>query len=111
MEVEALVEGSPLSRLGTMAPPASQQDPIAAPSKPTAAVSDADTLVPVAEPGWMDALNAYAAREGRKARYAGKNIGGTVVVHYIKRNEWFLEAALALLGDEEESGEGGIGLR
>lgn len=113
MEVEALVEGSALSRLGTMVPPPSQQNPTveAGPSKPTAAVSDVDSVVPNPEPRWLDALTAYGAREGRKARYAGQSVGGTVAVHYIKRNEWLLEAALALLGDEEEAGEGGIGLR
>lgn len=41
-------------------------------------------------------------REGRRTRYENKRVGGTVVVHFIKKNMWFLEAALALLeGDEE----------
>ena len=31
-------------------------------------------------------------------RMLGLPYGGTVVVHYLKRNEWFLETALALLG-------------
>jgi hypothetical protein len=44
---------------------------------------------------------AWKQREGRRKRYQGRRIGGTVVVHFIKRNEWFLETALALLeGDE-----------
>lgn len=31
-------------------------------------------------------------------RMLGRPHGGTVVVHYLKRNEWFLETALAILG-------------
>jgi len=34
----------------------------------------------------------------RERRFLGLPVGGTVVVHYLKRNEWFLETALALLG-------------
>ncbi|OCH96129.1 hypothetical protein OBBRIDRAFT_787579 [Obba rivulosa] len=40
---------------------------------------------------------AWEAREGRNARYAGRRVGGTVVVHFIKKNMWFLEAATAFL--------------
>lgn len=36
----------------------------------------------------------------REKRFLGRPHGGTVVVHYLKRNEWFLETALALLGRE-----------
>ena len=34
----------------------------------------------------------------RERRFLGLSYGGTVVVHYLKRNEWFMETALALLG-------------
>ncbi|KAG8759093.1 hypothetical protein FRC12_009854 [Ceratobasidium sp. 428] len=113
MEIEALVEGSALSRIGTMPPPASQKPPQlstsdaeSSQSKPQAPAAD-DSLAPShTDPKWPDVLTAYASREGRKARYAGNRVGGTVVVHYIKRNEWFLEAALALLGGEEEVEDG-----
>jgi hypothetical protein len=37
----------------------------------------------------------------RERRFLGLPYGGTVVVHYLKRNEWFLETALALLGREK----------
>lgn len=37
----------------------------------------------------------------RERRFLGLPYGGTVVVHYLKRNEWFLETALALLGREQ----------
>ncbi|KAJ7225538.1 glycosyltransferase family 31 protein [Mycena pura] len=44
---------------------------------------------------------AWERREGRRTRYQGHRVGGTVVVHFIKKNMWFLETALALLeGDE-----------
>jgi len=44
---------------------------------------------------------AWRQREGRRRRYQGQRVGGTVVVHFIKRNEWFLETALALLEGED----------
>lgn len=37
----------------------------------------------------------------RERRFLGLSYGGTVVVHYLKRNEWFMETALALLGREK----------
>lgn len=46
---------------------------------------------------------AWTHREGRKTRYEGKRVGGTVVVHFIKKNIWYLETALALLDGEEQS--------
>ena len=46
---------------------------------------------------------AWTHREGRRTRYEGKRIGGTVVVHFIKKNLWYLETALALLEGEEQS--------
>ncbi|KAG6911981.1 hypothetical protein DXG01_000229 [Tephrocybe rancida] len=46
---------------------------------------------------------AWTHREGRKKRYEGKRVGGTVVVHFIKKNIWYLETALALLDGEEQS--------
>jgi len=49
---------------------------------------------------------AWTHREGRKTRYEGHRVGGTVVVHFIKKNMWFLETALALLeGDEQSESE------
>lgn len=59
---------------------------------------------------------AWAHREGRITRYANKRVGGTVCVHFIKKNMWFLETALTFLEmqdtteletsrpDEEEDG-------
>ena len=45
-------------------------------------------------------------REGRRKRFEDKRVGGTVVVHYIKKHMWFLEAAIALLeGDEYSDAE------
>jgi hypothetical protein len=46
---------------------------------------------------------AWRHREGRQKRYESKRVGGTVVVHFIKKNMWFLETALALLEGEEYS--------
>lgn len=55
-------------------------------------------------PGAIDPSWQY--REGRRKRYGGKRLGGTIVVHYIKKNMWFLETALAFLeGDEMTEAE------
>ncbi|KAG8219790.1 hypothetical protein J3R82DRAFT_762 [Butyriboletus roseoflavus] len=40
---------------------------------------------------------AWRNREGRVKRYENKRVGGTVVVHFIKKHAWFLETALAFL--------------
>ena len=44
---------------------------------------------------------AWAHREGRNTRYDNKRVGGTVCVHFIKKNMWFLETALTFLGMQE----------
>lgn len=46
---------------------------------------------------------AWTHREGRDKRYESNRVGGTVVVHFIKKNLWYLETALALLEGEELS--------
>lgn len=40
---------------------------------------------------------AWAHREGRNIRYDNKRVGGTICVHFIKKNMWFLETALTFL--------------
>lgn len=47
--------------------------------------------------------SAWQYREGRVKQYENKRIGGTVVVHFIKKHEWFLETALAFLGSDDYS--------
>lgn len=51
------------------------------------------------------------ADELRRRRYLGKRFGGTVVVHYLKKSEWFYETALALSGRRRfwPDGAGGTG--
>jgi hypothetical protein len=46
---------------------------------------------------------AWTHREGRRVRYEGQRVGGTIVVHFIKKHMWYLETALALLEGEEQS--------
>lgn len=36
-------------------------------------------------------------------RYENKRVGGTVVVHFIKKHAWFLETALAFLEADDYS--------
>jgi len=44
---------------------------------------------------------AWSHREGHRTRYEGQRLGGTIVVHYIKKHMWFIETAVSLLhGDE-----------
>ncbi|THH34172.1 hypothetical protein EUX98_g117 [Antrodiella citrinella] len=59
--------------------------------------SEVSKLIKV--PGAIDPSWQY--REGRQKRYQGKRLGGTIVVHYIKKNMWFLETAVAFLEGEE----------
>jgi len=49
------------------------------------------------------AEDAWQVREGRKKRYNRQRLGGTIVVHFIKKHMWFFETALALLEGEEET--------
>lgn len=79
-EVEALVESSPLSRLKDYAG-----------LRPN--VPEAELV-----------KQLYTERPKREELYRNnpKEYGGTVVVHFIKRNDWFMETALALLGPHEE---------
>jgi hypothetical protein len=54
----------------------------------------------------MGTERAWRAREGRITRYQNKRVGGTVVVHFIKKHMWFLETALAFLeGDNFSQAE------
>ncbi len=43
---------------------------------------------------------AWKYREGRQKRYGDKRVGGTIVVHFIKKNMWFLETAATFLQGE-----------
>ena len=59
---------------------------------------------------WRDVENAWHHRESWEERHNLQDVtdlekprgalGGTICVHFIKKNEWFLETALALLGGE-----------
>lgn len=84
--VESLIEGSQVSLL----------DPRHRPH--------GTTLDPLALRG--DIRQTYAERPSRKERFLHdeRELGGTVVIHYIKKAEWFVETWLALLGgvDEED---------
>lgn len=51
----------------------------------------------------MGTERAWRSREGRITRYENKRVGGTVVVHFIKKHMWFLETALAFLEGENFS--------
>ncbi|TFK57099.1 hypothetical protein OE88DRAFT_1619715 [Heliocybe sulcata] len=46
---------------------------------------------------------AWTHREGRRRRYENKRVGGTVVVHFVKKHVWWLETAYALLEGPEKS--------
>lgn len=50
-----------------------------------------------------DVRYAWRHREGAFTRYRNKRVGGTIVVHFIKKHMWFLETALALLETDNYS--------
>lgn len=85
--VEALVEGSALSRIGAVLDKTGPRLR-GYPADPATVLRRA-------------VQRAWETREGRRTRYEGKKLGGTVVVHFIKRNEWWEETTLALLGGED----------
>lgn len=80
--IEALIEGSAMSRVGTSN------------YLKDTSLEPALALQRAVNRAWLE-------REGRRARYEGKKLGGTVLVHFIKKNEWWEETALALLGGDE----------
>jgi hypothetical protein len=53
--------------------------------------------------GPISPSQAWARREGRRKRFEGKRVGGTVLVHFIKKNMWYLETAMALLEGVERT--------
>lgn len=90
-EIEALIEGSELS---SAARHASVQHPESkAKDRPTLSLEE------IAE--------MYQRRPTRLDRFNGdiKERGGTTVIHFIKRHDWFLETALALLGSPRDQRE------
>ncbi|KAJ9115015.1 hypothetical protein QFC22_005343 [Naganishia vaughanmartiniae] len=84
-EVEALVEGSEMSLLGRY-PSNSQR-------------SKKNTPL---DPQFLQAV--YDRRPSRAQRFRNDphERGGTAIVHYIKRQEWFMETSLALLGPSDD---------
>lgn len=59
-----------------------------------------NTLLRLSDPQSTPEL-AWMYREGRQRRYQGKRVGGTIIVHFLKKNMWFLETASALLYGED----------
>ncbi|KAL0581634.1 hypothetical protein V5O48_000450 [Marasmius crinis-equi] len=49
------------------------------------------------EDGAMTPQSAWDRREDRRTKYEGHRVGGTIAVHFIKQNMWFMETALAML--------------
>lgn len=83
-KVEALVEGSAMSKLRDEVGWAHERDDIA---------ERVDTIM-AAQPSFTD-------------RFMGdtEERGGTVLVHFIKRDAWFIETINALLGPQHDAGE------
>lgn len=52
-----------------------------------------------------DAQKVWAARESWGEKYRGGSVGGSVVVHYVKKREWWLECVEIMLGSK------GLGMR
>ncbi|CAD6567355.1 MAG: hypothetical protein TREMPRED_003558 [Tremellales sp. Tagirdzhanova-0007] len=88
-QVEALTEGSPLSILAP-------DDP--RPPRPKHTRTDKTRSIR------HQISRAFASRPTRNERFLGDpdERGGTVVVHYIKKPDWFIETMLAFLGNADE---------
>lgn len=94
-EVEALIEGSALSKL---------RDETVGGAAGEATPREVESAWRRRESRLMRTLGISAASAASMPHVAGDigAVGGTVVVHFIKRNEWFLETALAFLEDEPD---------
>lgn len=53
----------------------------------------------------QDAQAVWSARENWTEKFRGERVGGSVVVHYVKRREWWLDCVEVMLGGM------GVGLR
>ncbi|ORY25363.1 hypothetical protein BCR39DRAFT_544488 [Naematelia encephala] len=95
-EIEALVEGSAISQL---------RDQHLLDSSSSSSPSGSQTFSHV-EPISQKITKLYSSRPTRNERFLGdpRERGGTVVVHYIKKPEWFVETMVALLGSADEQG-------
>ncbi|WWC67539.1 uncharacterized protein I206_101448 [Kwoniella pini CBS 10737] len=91
-QVEALIEGSPLSLLKdtSLNSDSSVQQQQQQQQQTFSKIENIQTQV----------NKIYSNRPTRKERFLNdeNELGGTVVVHYIKKNEWFQETMIALLG-------------
>jgi len=97
-QVEALIEGSPSSLLNI-----------------GVGVADDASTIPSSRPKSHDPetirhgiSQTHSTRPTRAERFLGdpKERGGTVVVHYIKKPDWFAETMIAFLGTADEQGTG-----
>lgn len=103
--VEALIEGSLLSQIRVINE-AREKEKEKEKDKDTNSNTDPSSGSSQNSTSLLTLEEAYHHREGRLTRYEGRRVGGTVVVHFIKKNPWFLEVALALLeGDEVTNAE------
>nr|XP_018265892.1 uncharacterized protein I303_02268 [Kwoniella dejecticola CBS 10117]OBR88050.1 hypothetical protein I303_02268 [Kwoniella dejecticola CBS 10117] len=95
-QVEALIEGSPLSLLRE-----SSAASAATGGDPKSKQQDTRQQTFSKTENIRSKINRiYSKKPTRKDRFLGdeSESGGTVVVHYIKKNEWFQETMVALLG-------------
>lgn len=90
-EVEALIEGSALSRL---------RDETVGGANGQATQREVESAWRRRESRRMRTIGVAAAGAADGVVDDTGAVCGTVVVHFIKRNEWFLETALAFLEDE-----------
>ncbi|WRT65142.1 uncharacterized protein IL334_002084 [Kwoniella shivajii] len=95
-QVEALIEGSPLSLLRDQQHQSKSSSPDTQHDQ-RQVYSEVDNVRAKID-------RAYNDRPSRKERFLGDQDenGGTVVVHYLKRNDWFIETMVALLGSSED---------
>lgn len=72
-------------------------------------VIDGNQIRLVPRPTSKDGFGDWASLRAR--RYLNRPHGGTVVVHYLKKTEWWLETAMVFLGQTKmwQNGAGGVG--
>ncbi|KAK8846645.1 hypothetical protein IAR55_005732 [Kwoniella newhampshirensis] len=104
-QVEALIEGSPLSKL--------REEFRHLPSSSNPQDATPQQIYSKMENTRQKIDKAFAKRTSRTDRFLGDESerGGTVVVHYIKKPDWFVETMVAMLGtaDEQSVWHRGVG--
>ncbi|OCF37721.1 hypothetical protein I316_00848 [Kwoniella heveanensis BCC8398] len=112
--IEALIEGSELSQLRDEILLSQSQTSSSSSASSSSEGHSGQHAFSKMESNREKVNRVFASRPSRAERFLGdpEERGGTVVVHYIKKPEWFVETSIALLGgaDDQAVWHRGVGM-